>query len=105
MSCKKEYETNRVLDSWERFNKQDYDKLKASCLNNNQLFVDDLFLPNDGSLFKSRKMTNVQWKRPHEIVSDPKLFVDDASSRNVNQGRIKLKTKIHLLNSLSKTKK
>jgi hypothetical protein len=54
-----------LLNSSIKFKKQDYDKLKARCKEEKQLFVDNLFLPNDSSLFKTRKIDGILWKRPH----------------------------------------
>lgn len=48
------------------FSNQKYDRIKSECLKQKKLFVDDLFLPNDRSLFKrSNKLNGIVWRRPH----------------------------------------
>lgn len=52
------------------FQKQSYSKIRSSCLEEKRLFVDDLFPPNDSSIFKNRKIPGLEWKRPKvRIVS------------------------------------
>lgn len=46
------------------FQKQNYSKLKSTCLEEKRLFVDDLFPPNDTSIYKNRKIPGLEWKRP-----------------------------------------
>lgn len=46
------------------FQKQSYSKLKSTCLDEKRLFVDDLFPPNDSSVFKTRRIPGLEWKRP-----------------------------------------
>lgn len=57
---------SQISKAFSRFSTQKYDKIKSECLKQTKLFVDDLFLPNDRSLFKrSNKLNNIVWKRPH----------------------------------------
>ena len=69
-SKKKELdESSVIMASMNKFKKQNYRKLKASCENEKRLFVDDLFLPNESSIYKSRRLHGIQWKRPHVGLS------------------------------------
>lgn len=79
-----------VDDSWRlKFTKQNYSDLKSKCLNSNKLFIDDLFMPNDTSLYKkSRKINGLVWKRPSEICKNPRLVKDGVNSKDVNQGML-----------------
>ena len=57
---------DQILNSLSKFSKQNYDRIKSECIRQKKLFVDDLFLPNDKSLFKRyNKMPGIVWKRPH----------------------------------------
>jgi hypothetical protein len=57
-----------------KFSQQSYSSLRDKCLNSKKLFVDDLFPPNDSSLFRSsRRINGIVWKRPHVIF---KLYKD-----------------------------
>lgn len=59
---------------------QDYEALKTACLESGSLFEDELFRPEDSSVFYSNSSRRqIYWKRPHEITSDPHFFVDGAS--------------------------
>jgi calpain-5 len=75
-------------DPFVKFSSQKYDKLKASCLSKNNLFVDELFPANDTSLFRKKRINGVKWKRPHEICSSPKFVIGGISARDVNQGQL-----------------
>ena len=87
-SSKLNSDASNIFAQLKKLKGQNYDKLKSSCMKENRLFVDDLFLPNDRSIFKSRKIDGIEWKRPNEICKSPKLFVDNASSKDVNQGQL-----------------
>jgi len=66
---------------------QNYRKLKGECLKRKQLFVDLAFPPENSSLFLDpERSSDIVWKRPGELVSDPKLFVEGASPNDVTQG-------------------
>lgn len=80
---------SQIVNALTKFSKQNYSRIKSECLNQKKLFVDDLFLPNEKSLFKrNNKLGGVVWKRPHEICKDPKLVLGGAESRDVNQGQL-----------------
>lgn len=55
---------------------QDFTELKLVCTFNGVLFQDTKFTPSNESLFKLIKRPNVVWKRPFEIVDDPKFIID-----------------------------
>lgn len=56
--------SNRIFQSINQFSKQNYTKLKAQCIEEKKLFVDNFFPAADSSLFKNRKLSGVEWKRP-----------------------------------------
>lgn len=57
---------SQILNALTKFSNQKYDRIKSECLKQEKLFVDDLFLPNDKSLFKRvNKLNGIVWKRPH----------------------------------------
>lgn len=57
---------NQISTAFSRFSNQNYNRIKSECLKQKKLFVDDLFLPNDKSLFKRiNKINGIVWKRPH----------------------------------------
>ncbi len=72
---------------FQRFNNQNYRKLKSSCVNRGKLFVDPTFPATADSLFKSKQL-KCEWKRPHDIVADPKLVVDGTGCHDVLQGQL-----------------
>lgn len=68
---------------------QNYQEIKASCLESGELFTDPKFTADDTSLFFSKPLSmNIEWKRPNEFVEDPQLFVDGADRFDINQGRL-----------------
>uniref|UniRef100_A0AC35UHS4 Calpain catalytic domain-containing protein n=1 Tax=Rhabditophanes sp. KR3021 TaxID=114890 RepID=A0AC35UHS4_9BILA len=75
------------LNNNKRIFDQDYNKIKKICIKNNSLFIDTTFPPTDESLFlESGKNSEIVWKRPSELVDNPKLFVEGASFGDVQQG-------------------
>ncbi|XP_064615134.1 LOW QUALITY PROTEIN: calpain-5-like [Liolophura sinensis] len=73
----------------EPYKNQHYAALKKDCQAKGHLFYDMEFPPEDRSLFYTPgKLSGVQWKRPKDICSTPKLFVGGASSGDVHQGRL-----------------
>lgn len=66
-----------------------YDDLKKHCLKQGVLFEDPDFQAVDESMFFSRKPPRpFVWKRPKELVSDPKMFVGGASRFDITQGML-----------------
>jgi len=66
-----------------------YDDLKKHCLKQGVLFEDPDFPAVDQSMFFSRKPPRpFVWKRPKELVSDPKMFVGGASRFDITQGML-----------------
>jgi len=63
--------------------------LKKHCLKEGVLFEDPDFPAIDASLFFSKKPPRpFIWKRPKEIVADPKMFVGGASRFDITQGML-----------------
>ncbi|CAJ0609766.1 unnamed protein product [Cylicocyclus nassatus] len=70
-----------------RFGNQNYAKIKRTCIKKGQLFVDTVFPPTNASLFLEQgRSSDIVWKRPAELHSDPHLFVEGASPNDVTQG-------------------
>lgn len=66
-----------------------YEDLKKHCLKEKVLFEDPDFPAVDTSLFFSKKPPRpFVWKRPNEIVNDPKMFVGGASRFDITQGML-----------------
>lgn len=66
-----------------------YDDLKKHCLKEGVLFEDPDFPAVDQSMFFSKKPPRpFVWKRPKEIVNDPKMFVGGASRFDITQGML-----------------
>uniref|UniRef100_W5KKQ5 Calpain-1 catalytic subunit n=1 Tax=Astyanax mexicanus TaxID=7994 RepID=W5KKQ5_ASTMX len=77
-----------------KFLGQDYEMLKARCLQSRSLFEDSLFPASSSSLGfnelgpRSSKTQGVQWKRPPEICSRPQFIVDGATRTDICQGAL-----------------
>ncbi|CAF0865209.1 unnamed protein product [Brachionus calyciflorus] len=69
---------------------QEYELLKSEAKSSGQLFVDDKFPANDSSIFKFKNFleSQVYWKRPRDIVENPKFIVNKIEPNDLNQGRI-----------------
>uniref|UniRef100_A0A3P9LKC9 Calpain 1, (mu/I) large subunit b n=1 Tax=Oryzias latipes TaxID=8090 RepID=A0A3P9LKC9_ORYLA len=73
---------------------QDFQGLKAVCLQNRHLFEDPLFPAEPASLgFKelgplSAKAKGVEWKRPTELAADPRFIVGGATRTDICQGAL-----------------
>ncbi|XP_048247268.1 calpain-5-like [Haliotis rufescens] len=68
---------------------QKYGKLKRKCVKKNALFLDGEFPPSGSSLFYSRPApADIVWKRPKDIVPDPRFFIDKASADDFSQGSL-----------------
>uniref|UniRef100_UPI00398EA47D calpain-5-like n=1 Tax=Pristiophorus japonicus TaxID=55135 RepID=UPI00398EA47D len=72
-----------------QFQDQNYRALRKGCLREKVLFEDPLFPITDDSIYYNRSPTGaIEWKRPSELCTDPRLFVDGISSRDLNQGSL-----------------
>lgn len=69
---------------------QDYASLKSKAKSSGELFVDDEFPANDKSIFRFTNFlgSQIYWKRPHEIVQDPKFVVNKIEPNDLDQGRV-----------------
>ncbi|BFZ00227.1 hypothetical protein BsWGS_03266 [Bradybaena similaris] len=68
---------------------QHFGKLRRRCLRKRKLFIDGEFPPTGSSLFFSRPApADIVWKRPKDIVADPKFFIDKASADDFSQGSL-----------------
>ncbi|XP_066511001.1 calpain-1 catalytic subunit-like [Hoplias malabaricus] len=77
-----------------KYQNQDFEALRNKCLTSNQLFCDPTFPAAPESLGfrelgpKSYYTRGVQWKRPKELVSDPKFIIGGATRMDICQGNI-----------------
>ncbi|MEE6473675.1 hypothetical protein FKM82_010135 [Ascaphus truei] len=73
-----------------RLQSQDYQILLERCLRSKQLFVDDVFPADLSSIgigdLLQKLPPHVEWKRPHELIKNPKFFVENASRFDLHQG-------------------
>lgn len=69
------------------FKDQNYWDLRKVALESGNAFVDKEFPARDESI-SNTKRGFVEWKRPSEICSDPKLVVDGVSSHDLIQGEL-----------------
>ncbi|KAM6160340.1 calpain-1 catalytic subunit [Erethizon dorsatum] len=73
---------------------QDYEQLRARCLQSGTLFRDEAFPPVPQSLgYKelgpnSSKTYGIKWKRPMELLSNPQFIVDGATRTDICQGAL-----------------
>jgi len=67
---------------------QDYDSIKERLLGKGKKFVDPWFPANSKSLFYTSPAPRLEWKRPHDLTSNPELFVDGADRFDINQGEL-----------------
>ncbi|KAK2499461.1 hypothetical protein MC885_019129, partial [Smutsia gigantea] len=73
---------------------QDYEQLRAQCLQSGALFRDEAFPPVPQSLgYKelgpsSSKTYGIKWKRPTELLSNPQFIVDGATRTDICQGAL-----------------
>ncbi|KAG5853247.1 hypothetical protein ANANG_G00071050 [Anguilla anguilla] len=73
---------------------QDFEALRAHCLQARRLFEDDAFLAQPSSLgFKelgprSSKIQGVRWMRPTEICHNPQFIVGGATRTDICQGSL-----------------
>ena len=66
---------------------QDYEKIRTESLRKKKLFYDIDFPPKACSIAKYEHPTAIiEWKRPHQIVNNPQLFVDGADPKDLYQG-------------------
>lgn len=71
------------------FKNQKYQKIKKECIKKRALFRDSEFPPEGASLFYSRAApADIVWKRPGEIVSDPRFFTEGSSADDFSQGSL-----------------
>ena len=71
---------------------QDYEKIKKSLLKSKKLWKDSNFKTDDSSLFITKSSSSdghkMLWKRPSEIIDDPKFDEDGFSRFDVIQGTL-----------------
>lgn len=67
---------------------QDFHELRASHLERGELFTDAEFPPDGRSIFFSKSAHGLEWRRPHELVDDPRLFVGGGDRFDINQGEL-----------------
>nr|XP_046175805.1 calpain-1 catalytic subunit-like isoform X2 [Oncorhynchus gorbuscha] len=77
-----------------KFQGQDFESLRAQCLQSRSLFEDSLFPCAASSLGfnelgpRSSKTQGVRWKRPPEICTRPQFIMDGATRTDICQGAL-----------------
>ncbi|KAI1898516.1 hypothetical protein AGOR_G00073160 [Albula goreensis] len=77
-----------------KFLGQDFDSLRAQCLQRRCLFEDSTFPAQTSSLGfqelgpRSSKIQGVRWMRPTEICSNPQFIMDGATRTDICQGSL-----------------
>uniref|UniRef100_A0A1A7WW24 calpain-2 n=1 Tax=Iconisemion striatum TaxID=60296 RepID=A0A1A7WW24_9TELE len=77
-----------------RYLNQNFEALRAQCLDSGQLFSDTMFPAAPESLGfnelgrSSHKTRGVTWKRPTELVSNPEFIVGGATRTDICQGAL-----------------
>ncbi|KAJ8350588.1 hypothetical protein SKAU_G00257180 [Synaphobranchus kaupii] len=77
-----------------KFLGQDFESLRARCLQSRRLFEDDTFPTQTSSLGfqelgpRSSKTQGVRWVRPTEICSNPQFIMDGATRTDICQGSL-----------------
>ncbi|XP_076130179.1 calpain-5-like [Alosa pseudoharengus] len=71
------------------YKNQHYQELRRMSQDRGQLFEDPEFPCKNSSLFYSKPLPGrVEWKRPKELCTDPRLFVEGLSAHDLNQGEV-----------------
>ncbi|XP_028977368.1 calpain-5a isoform X1 [Esox lucius] len=71
------------------YENQVYSSLRKECQQRRVLFEDHVFPATDSSLFyQNNTIGTITWKRPKELCSNPKLFVDGISAHDLLQGQL-----------------
>ncbi|TMS04429.1 Calpain-2 catalytic subunit [Larimichthys crocea] len=77
-----------------KYMNQDFESLRASCLERGRLFEDECFEPLPSSLGfnelgpNSYKVRGVTWKRPTELCDNPQFIVENATRTDICQGAL-----------------
>ncbi|XP_049640650.1 LOW QUALITY PROTEIN: calpain-13 [Suncus etruscus] len=74
-----------------KFQGQDFHSLLDQCLNRGQLFEDEFFPPTLASIgpqmLKRENLSNLEWKRPHDLSNGAPYFIlEDVSRFDIQQG-------------------
>ena len=78
---------------FEAYQNQDFKKLKKELLQSKRLFEDPKFPAVEGSLYKFNvpeyfNYNRISWKRPHQIISNPKFIENGISPEDLFQGQL-----------------
>uniref|UniRef100_A0A8C6YTF3 Calpain-3 n=1 Tax=Nothoprocta perdicaria TaxID=30464 RepID=A0A8C6YTF3_NOTPE len=72
-----------------RVKEKSYEELHKKCLEENILYEDPDFPPNETSLFYSQKIPiKFEWKRPREICENPRFIIGGANRTDICQGEL-----------------
>ncbi|XP_052785082.1 calpain-5-like [Mya arenaria] len=78
-----------LFESDHPFKGQVFKDIKNKCVKAGSLFKDPEFPPTGSSIYNSKPCpADIVWKRPGEIVSNPKFFEDGVSSDDLSQGSL-----------------
>ena len=75
---------------------QDYDRIKSDCIRSGVLFQDEYFPADQTSISWLNNQASASnedeyeyaWKRPHEIIRNPKFITNGIDPSDINQGKM-----------------
>ncbi|XP_070572427.1 calpain-A-like [Ptychodera flava] len=81
--------SSRLLQILNTMTHTNVEEICNRVIHSGALFEDEDFPANESSLFYSEASSRgIEWKRPQEIIEDPRLLVDDISRDDVVQGEL-----------------
>ncbi|XP_069952528.1 calpain-B isoform X3 [Cherax quadricarinatus] len=84
-----EYTQNRIVKGGLKIPKKGFRTLRDECLKAKKLYEDPEFPPNDYSIaFNGVTRRSYVWKRPHEVIENPRFFIDGATRFDIQQGEL-----------------
>jgi len=67
---------------------QNFEEIRAACLETGQLWEDPEFPADDASIFFSKSADGLEWLRPGEMAQEPRLMEGGADRFDINQGEL-----------------
>ncbi|XP_071542636.1 calpain-B-like isoform X2 [Panulirus ornatus] len=84
-----EYTQKRIVKGGLKIPKKGFRTLRDECIKANKLYQDPQFPPNEYSInFEGVTRRSYVWKRPNDIIQDPRFFVDGATRFDIQQGEL-----------------
>ncbi|XP_069174345.1 calpain-B-like isoform X1 [Procambarus clarkii] len=84
-----EYTQNRIVKGGLKLAKKGFRTLRDECFKAKKIYEDPEFPPNDYSIsFNGVTRRSYVWKRPRDIVDNPRFFIDGATRFDIQQGEL-----------------